>query len=153
MSIDYGRFPMKNGNLPNRDPKTGIRYGIISLNELGEYALDSFEPVYILSCPECGHEPGDDAPDKCPKCGYECDQCGDSWCPDEAAEWVFEDNEYSLSLDECNDVWIFRSPYTTSRWSHCSPCAPGAAHLSDCDREDHRHDLAYCLGPEWFDQD
>jgi len=149
MSIDYGRYPMENGSLPNRDPETGIRYGIVSLNDLNEYAFDSFEPVYILSCPECGYEPGDDAPETCPECGYECDVCGDSWCPDEASDWTFEDSEYSLRLDEHNDVWIFRSPHTTSRWSHCSPCAPGAADLRG--DEDHGDDLAYCLGDEWYD--
>ncbi len=152
MSIDYGRYPMENGNLPNRNPDTGIRYGIVSLHDLNEWALDTFfEPVYILSCPECGHEPGDDAPDTCPECGHECDQCGDSWCPDDPVAWVYEDEGYKLSLDEHNDVWIFRSPHTTSHWSHCSPCAPGAAYISG--NEDHGNDLAYCLGSEWYDDE
>jgi len=156
--VDYGRFPMANGSLPNRDPETGIRYGIVSLHDLNEYALESFEPVYILSCPECGYECGDDAPETCPECGWGAfpirpiGMCRDSWCPDEPVAWTFEEDGYALELDEHNDVWIFKSPHTTSHWNHCSPCALGAAYLSDGHGEDHGEDLAYCPGPEWYDE-
>ena len=128
MSIDYGRHAMSNGSLPNRNPETGIRYGIVSMNDLNEYALDSFEPVY--DCEDC-----------------ECEDCCDCEC--EPVGWTYEEEGYSLSLDEHNDVWVFRSPHTTSRWSHCSPCAPGAAYLRG--DEDHGDALAYCLGNEWYD--
>ena len=153
MSTDYGRCPMENGNLPNRDSETGIRYGIVSLNYLNEYALESFEPVYIARCPECGSEiPADDNPEICHVCSYEpeFDGCGDDeWYSDEPDSLEYHNEGYDLVLDEHNDVWIFRSPHTTSHWSHCSPCAPGAAHLSGS--EDHGDDLAYCLGAEWYE--
>ena len=154
MSIDYGRHAMENGSLPNRDPETGIRYGIVSLHDLNEFALESFEPIYPCSCPECesefepGTQPDDDSP--CPTCGFVADD-DDDWFGYEPIALIYEEEGYSLSLDEHNDVWIFRSPHTTSRWSHCSPCAPGAAHLSDGTSEDHGDDLAYCLGDEWYD--
>jgi len=151
MSIDYGRYPMKNGSLPNRDPDTGIRYGIVSLNDLNEWALDSFEPLYACRCPECGtdFDPDNEPNETCPICGFIASD-DDEWWSDEPDALVFEEDGYSLLLDEYNDVWVFRSPYTTSIWSHCSPCAPGAAHLSG--DEDHGNDLAYCLGDEWYDK-
>jgi len=160
MSIDYGRQPLANGNLPNRDPNTGIRYGIISLNELNEYTLESFEPIYTCCCPECGNEfdpgsqPDDDEP--CKDCGFVASD-EDEWWSDEPVGLVYEENGYSLILDEHNDVWVFKSPHTTNKWSHCSPCAPGAAYLKGGfeDIRDHdgiEEDLAYCLGPEWYEQ-
>jgi hypothetical protein len=145
---------MENGCLPNRDPETNIRYGIISLNDIGGDSLDCFEPVYYYGCPECGVEFADDEiPDweeACLSCGYS-PGFEDEWSSYEPIAWIFEDDDYSLQLDEHNDVWIYRSPHTTIKWDHCSPCAPGAAHLGSWDGVD--KGKAYCLGPEWFDDE
>ena len=100
MSIDYGRYPMANGQLPNRDPDTGIRYGIARSHDLADWFLDECEPDY----PECECE------DEC-----ECEPIG----------WSIESDGVVASLDEQNDVWIFKSPVIT-HGAHCSPCAPGA---------------------------
>ena len=149
--IDYGCFPMENGNLPNRDPETGIRYGIISAHKLSDWALDQFEPVYYCGCPECGHEIGpDDAPPICPECGFAA-EWDDEWYSDEPIDMIYENGRYALRWDEHNDVWIFRSPHTTTEWTHCSPCAPGAAYLDGGDGVD--RGLAYCLDDEWMEEE
>lgn len=148
--IDYGRHPMENGNLPNRDPDTGIRYGIIHSNELNGFSLDAFEPVYSCACPACGYEPEPNEPDEiCTQCGYECEECGDSWYYDEPDSLEYHEDGYELMLDDHGDVWVFKSPHTTAAWSHCSPCAPGAAYLDGGDGVD--RGLAYCLSEDWMD--
>ena len=148
--IDYGRYSLANGNLPNRDPKTGIRYGIISINNLNEFALEAFEPMYLAHCPECGTEiPVDDCPEECHVCGYEPAD-DDEWYDDEPGSIEYHEDGYDLVLDEHNDVWVFKSPHTTTAWSHCSPCAPGAAYLDGGDGVD--RGLAYCLGDDWREQ-
>ena len=148
--VDYGRFPMANGSLPNRDPETGIRYGIVSLNDLNEYTLDCFEPVYSLSCPACGNEI-EEVPENCTceHCDYNAER-DDEWYPDDPNCWKYDGEGYYLILNESNDIWVFKSPHTTTKWSHCSPCAPGAAYLDN--GEEHENDPAYCLGPEWYDE-
>ena len=158
MSIDYGRQPLANGNLPNRDPNTGIRYGIVSLNELAWWALDEFEPITIVACPACGAELNDEFDseiDSCHDCGH-TSEFSEDWYSDPVG-WTYQQDEYSLWLDESNEVWVFKSPHTTSKWSHCSPCAPGAAYLKGGfedvrDYDSIEEDLAYCLGPEWYEQ-
>ncbi len=49
--IDYGM------GMTNIDRATGIRFGVVSINALGEYAWDGFEADYgPASCPKCGNE-------------------------------------------------------------------------------------------------
>ncbi len=49
--IDYGL------GLSNVDKDTGIRYGVIPMNSLNEWAYDSFESDYgAPHCPKCGNE-------------------------------------------------------------------------------------------------
>ena len=156
---DYGRHPLENGSLPNRDSETGIRYGIISLNDLNEWALESFEGVYAAFCPECSTEMDvDNLPDDgepCPHCG-ETPEVSDDWYCDEPIAWTFEQDGYALQLTGNNEVWIFKSPHITIDWGHCSPCAPGAAYLSKNPvntygaDEFYGDEFAYCLGEDWF---
>jgi hypothetical protein len=44
----------------NRDPDTGIRYGIISLHALHSEACEDFEAEYDACCPHCGADVPDD---------------------------------------------------------------------------------------------
>ena len=146
----------------NRDPETGIRYGVIPMHALGE-VFDEFEPIYTARCPHCG----DDIPDDthfesrsvkrpggtisnafaadCPACGKlirEDEQYGDE--PDAN---VCEDGEITAHLDSSNDVWVTKSIYFT-RAAFCSPCAPGACYLvNSCEDGDR----AYCPGHDWFE--
>jgi DNA-directed RNA polymerase subunit RPC12/RpoP len=148
------------GSTVNRDPETGIRYGIISLHKLGEFAPESFEAEYDARCPHCGTEVPDDThftaenrPTNAMHGYYAvCLSCEkpfeeDDQYSDEASRNICDDGEVKASLDPDGDVWVFMSPYFT-RAAFCSPCAPGACSLnSPCDDGER----AYCLGPDWFD--
>lgn len=138
----------------NRDPETGIRYGIISLHSLNEYAFESFEPEYDAACPACGEDWPEDTQPHRTEDGYgaNCPACdafvrdGEEYA-DEPSRNVCDDGEYQALLDDSSEVWVFKSPYFT-RAAFCSPCAPGACYLaSPCDDGER----CYALGHEWFD--
>lgn len=126
MSIDYGRYPMNSGQLPNRDAETGIRYGIIPTYLLADWIHDAFEPV-TDECEECSDQ------DKC-ECELESD-------------WILDSDGYQAQLID-NEIWVFNSPYLGAG-SHCSPCAPGAVYLKNADG----NVSAYTLGPEFFENE
>lgn len=143
--IDYSG---RNGTC-NRDLSTGIRYGIVPSQCLGDWAHESFEGEYDAACPTCGEDwPEDlDTPCECPACG-ETVRDGDQYA-DEASRTVILDPDVEGFLDSSGDVWVTKSPYFT-RAAFCSPCAPGACSLaSPCDDGER----AYCLGAEWYDEE
>lgn len=155
--IDYSG-PMADGRMPNRDLETGIRYGIIPLNSLGEFAHDSFEAVFLAYCPNCEQEieggeltvvtKDDEEVEACPHCGFAINNPDEIW-GDEPAEWVMQEEDYEGFLDEAGDVWFTKSPFVT-RASFCSPCAPGACYITSQTEEG---EWCYCPGPEWFEAD
>lgn len=152
--IDYGR------GQTNIDRATGIRYGVIPVNALGEWAMDEFEPDYgPARCPQCGGELAeydDDAhghyPESSDCCDYACEPCerivgSDRAFADEADSWGLTSGGYDAFVDCHNDAFVLKSPYYTHA-SFCSPCAPGACYLlDDCPGGA----KAYCLGHEWFE--
>lgn len=157
--IDYGM------GQTNIDLDTGIRYGVIPMNTLNEWAWESFEPDYgNPHCPHCGNEACDSSDEGVPDfdenedievsgCGdYYCAGCrkafdGDEAFGDEAIGHNLDDGEYQGFVDSYNDVMLLKSPFYT-RAQFCSPCAPGAAYLTNpCDDGP----KAYCFGHDWFD--
>jgi hypothetical protein len=61
--------------------------------------------------------------------------------------YSYEHAGLQLTTDSQGDLFITESPYYTL-CSFCSPCAPGAGYLTT------PGDVkAYCLGPDWFNQD
>jgi hypothetical protein len=61
---------------------------------------------------------------------------------------LYEADGYRLETTSLG-VYVTQSPYYT-RAAFCSPCCPGAGDL-DSPRE---HGVkAYCLGPDWFEDD
>lgn len=168
--IDYGR------GTTNIDPTNGIRYGVIHMNALSEWAWDDAEADYgNAHCPKCGNEAGDADADDVPDFDapltddereegirpwrhgrgsddHYCEHCryvfdSDEAYGDEPIGWVLaNDSELTATIDSYNDVFILKSAYFT-RAGFCSPCAPGAGHLeSPCDDGER----TYCLGHEWF---
>ena len=150
------------GRICNRDPETGIRYGIIPINDLNEWAWDSFEADYgNPTCPQCGNVVANEFEDQDTE-GYEpyrehsCDDYACNDCllilgsedvyGDEPLGWTLDDGLVKAFMDSSNDVWVVKSPYYT-RAQFCSPCAPGAAYLSSPREQGPK---AYCLGPDWF---
>lgn len=161
--IDYGR-----GTGANTDPTNGIRFGVISMGALSEWAHESFEGIYPRSCPKCGgdvvdysdipEEQADDAEDWKRKDGrcddYACISCervygSEDVYGEEPNGHECTDSDYSATMDDYNDVFVMRSPFYT-RARFCSPCAPGAVHLENPDDDGAR---GYCFGHDWFTDD
>jgi hypothetical protein len=165
--IDYGM------GMTNIDRSNGIRYGVISMNDLSQWAWESFEPDYgPATCPKCGNEAEeydsevadaieDEDGEACEpfkgvgkySCSdYQCSGCrvyfgSDEAVGDEPHGHDCTEEGYTASVDSYNDVFIVRSPFYT-RAAFCSPCAPGACHLaSPCDDGD----KTYCFGHDWFE--
>jgi len=113
--IDYGMGET------NIDRTTGIRFGVISQNDVLQAWADSSEPDY--GEPTCG--------------------C----CGDEPLGWGLDDGEYVAMADQHGEIMILRSPYYTKA-GFCSPCVPGACHLSEPCNDGEK---AYCFGHDWFD--
>lgn len=173
MSIDYS----PRGSTVNRDPVTGIRYGIISAHRIPHIWEDA-EAVYWVGCPSCGSElrepddePEPDAPlasiadleaaarrravpawyegDPCPSCGADIGY-GEQY-EDEPSHYTIGGPNCDTHgmVDSSGDVWCFRSPYFT-RAAYCSPCAPGACYVGSPDPSGAQ---AYCLGPDYYTDD
>jgi hypothetical protein len=159
--IDYGR------GLTNIDRETGIRYGVIPVNDVLQGWADSAEADYgPPHCPKCGNEAGlgsaADAPDFEEE-EYEVDGAGDYYCAD--CKWAFDADEcygeepIAFILDngeyraqqsgDDTDIFILKSPYYTHA-QFCSPCAPGAGYLRNPVADGPK---TYCFGPDWFDED
>lgn len=149
----------------NRNQETGIHYGLISLHSLSEYAIEDFEPDYgEPSCPKCGnsavdaeldgsHDTYEYAQYEC--ADYACEDCqyvfgGESAYSEEPIAWTYESTDYTLQLDNDNNVWVFNSSYYTYA-QYCSPCMPGAGNLDTPCTSDCGAPRTYCLGHDWFE--
>lgn len=142
--IDYGL------GKTNRDEKTGIRFGVISQNEVMQTWSEESNPWYGngSDCPECGEtiDISDEFPDSCPHCDTDL---SNSWDDMEPITFTFNDKEYVAESDSYGDIMITKSPYYTI-CKFCSPCAPGAGYIMDSVTDGIR---AYCFGHDWFDAD
>jgi len=164
--IDYG-LGKTNINL-----ETGIRYGVIPIHDLNEWAWEEFEVLYgEPSCPNCGNEVNTSPYGK----DYFCDHCYDrndpriedadgsedredheDYCywseecyPEEPIANVLDNDNYKAQVDEMGDIFLFESPYYTFA-GFCSPCAPGAGHLRSITPNGVK---TYCFGHDWFDNE
>jgi hypothetical protein len=159
IGIDYGM------GQSNVDRKTGIRFGVIPMNALNEWAWEGVESDYgEPHCPKCGNEaidgdiPGASADDEdytCSQgaCGdYACESCrlffdGEEAFGDEPIGHTLDDGEYKGTVGSDGDLFILSSPYYTHA-QFCSPCAPGAGYLlSPTDKSGPK---VYCLDKSWF---
>lgn len=160
--IDYGL------GMANVDQHTGIRYGVIGLNSLNEWAWEDFEADYgPPTCGSCGNEAveyndeihGDyDSQSSYGSCAdFACEHCEEYFGSDEAygdepLRHTLDDGKYIAEVDSYNDVFIMQSPYFTYA-QFCSPCAPGACHLNNPRDSDSGAARAYCFGPHWFNDE
>lgn len=160
------------GSPTNRNLETGIRYGVISCNSVGQSLYDAQEMDYgPPHCPECGTElKEDEMDDECPHCDEEFNT--EDYYPDEACGWHIEDGEYVVVDCLTNDAMVIKSPFYTYA-QFCSLCVPGAGNLDrplmkfeggeielkafgDLHRraaEQAGFPKTYCLGWDWFDED
>jgi len=159
--IDYGL------GRTNIDYSTGIRYGVISQNEVLQAWADSSEANYgPPTCPKCGGEVVESDENKKYK-GYKfyhdrpydlgeytCKHCKlhlfneDVW-NDEPLSFYYDQEGYEAECSDDGDIFILKSPYYTY-CQFCSPCAPGAGYLMN-KRDKENGIKAYCFGHDWFD--
>jgi ribosomal protein L37AE/L43A len=145
--IDYGL------GQTNRDKNTGIRYGVISQNEVLQAWADSSEAYYGKPhCPKCGDElpNGFSDGDRCPSCKHYIESVGEECLPDEPASFYYEAEGYSAECASDGDIFVMKSPYFTYA-QFCSPCAPGACYLMSPLDEPGESNKAYCFGHDWFE--
>jgi hypothetical protein len=158
--IDYG---MGKSNI---DTETGIRYGIVSMNSLNEWAWESMEQGDDLDYDAFKKEVISSLSSSIREAleQYSLDYQNDSdaiaddvW---DGLEVEYESNgdcrRYALEEDGCSlqttssgDLFVFKSPFYTHA-QFCSPCVPGAGNL-DCPCEN--GPKTYCIGWEWYDEE
>lgn len=149
--IDYGR------GVSNRDPETGIRYGVIAQNSVNP---DAFDDVWQNARDLTYEQAKADAEAACERDGTEFDEDSFndeySMCDCGERDWLYESDGYKLTNCLVSDVFVLASPYYTYA-QFCSPCVPGACNLdsplerdevNESTAEDNR---AYCLGHDYFD--
>lgn len=149
--------------IPNTDPKTGIRYGVISLHDLDPYFAyeefyDNSENLAIKEVEleidelfnpikEFAKERGLDKETEIEKLKESiAEEMFENWDESEDSR-LYEHDGYKIQLID-NDLFIAESPYVTLG-PLCSPCAPGAVYLPDADGK--RGFMAYCLPKECFE--
>ena len=158
--IDYG---MGQSNI---DHETGIRYGVIPLNDLMPEAADDIfthgedvgysaaieeikdgiEAGFKRVLKDLGLRPDDD----------DISDMADTIMQDQefhfesSGPYEYEGDGYSLrTMSDNSEMWVFKSKFYT-RAQFCSPCAPGAGYLPSYCPDGPK---VYCLGPDWFDED
>lgn len=146
METDYVGIDYSMGSA-NRDPETGIHYGVIHQHEVLQAWADESEPYYVYSCPHCGNEL---------KKGYDAKRCGACYKtidPEqdfdmlEPTSFVVDNDEYSAECGEDGDIFITKSPYYTL-CQYCSPCAPGAGYIINTVKDGIK---TYCFDSSWFE--
>ena len=153
IGINYGRLSPE----VNVDTKTGIHYGVISVNEIFTTWCEVSEPNYgPPTCPFCG-SPAIESPDPAYSNQMECTECIETFssdsCHPEDPSYEYNYDGYSMIQDDYNDIFVIKSPFYTYA-QYCSPCAPGACHLSfplSKEAITNGQNRCYCLGHDWFD--
>jgi len=144
--IDYGL------GKTNIDTKTGIRFGVIQANHVGQAWYEDSEAHYSFHCPHCGGGPlkkGSDAK-RCPHCYkvIDSDRDFDNLDPD---FFFYKKEGYKcFQKGEDPDIFVEKSPYFTYA-QFCSPCAPGACSMESELDEPLPSNKCYCLGHDWFE--
>ena len=146
VGIDYGR------GMANMDGSTGIRFGVIQHDKVGQAWWDESEGNYLYFCPKCETELRYEFPDVCsdPECGYEI-QDGDFDMLDPISFSYDQDGYAAEQGYDDPDIFILKSEFYT--WcQYCSPCAPGAGYITSW-TEPGVGIKAYCFDKSWFEDE
>ncbi len=158
--IDYGL------GLSNVDEKTGIRFGVIHMNDLSCYAMDdifthgedvgfqAMKDELISSLASSIKSAVDDygrLSDDAAECmareiidsdDYEWREC------DSSGPYEYDAEGVSIrTMSDNSELFVLKSPYYT-HCQFCSPCAPGAGYLMNPCPDGPK---TYCLGHDWFE--
>ena len=154
-SIDYGH------GQTNIDHETGIRYGVIPSNRLGEGSFEriqsngqdldyadamdeikqdlSWSIKSVLKDYSTTFDADDIAQDIIDGLNFEFESTGDF------TRYAYKDGNVEFIVCSDGDIFVTKSKYYTL-CGLCSPCAPGAGYLETAGNY-----KTYCLGPDWFD--
>ena len=139
----------------NKDIETGIRYGVINQNAVGQAWYDESIPYYGKGeCNECGTEfdTSDGMPDECSECGRDFEEHSDMDYIEAVSFFYASDGYEAEASTDSGDIFITKSPYFTYA-QFCSPCAPGAVHLENPLKEFDENQKGYCFGHDWFENE
>lgn len=166
--IDYGM------GRTNINHATGIRFGVISQNDILQAWADSSEGYYgEPTCPRCGRQadkpeefgesfadgrPNDYTDEPYETDDFVCVECkhffgSESAFGDEALGFTYAEDGYKAESCLDSDVMILESPFYTYA-PFCSPCVPGAGNLNaiQTTRIDAKSGVkTYCFGHDWFE--
>ena len=174
----YADYGLKQSNI---DRATGIRYGVISQNSLNHDALqDIFDQGKNLDFENWQDAVKEKLRGALKDYFGNYAHLGKRSRLDQAVDHAFDTLE-DHGLNDCyeencdkyrydkdgitietsdSDLFVTRSPFFTYA-QFCSPCAPGACHLSnplDMTEGEHKagfhaNNKCYCLGHDWFDDE
>jgi hypothetical protein len=107
--------------MPNYNPETGVRYGVIYLNSLdGDIAAELFDIARDDMCATCEENNEDE------EGGSICDCCD----PEVHGKGSYDGIEFIIScLGGAPLMWVTKSPHISYREALCSPCVPNGGDL------------------------
>lgn len=171
MSTEYAGIDYGLGK-SNINKETGIRFGVISQNSVGNAWHEDAEADYgPPHCPKCGNQaskpeefgetfangrPDDYTHETYDSDDFVCVDCKHFFGPenafgDEPVGFYYDDQGYKLGDCLDNDIIVILSPYYTYA-QFCSPCVPGACNLDSPLTDPMPNNKCYCLGHEWFEE-
>ena len=142
----------------NRDPETGIHYGVINQGAIDLGVLDSsLEPDYgAPSCPNNEtHTEAHGVLNEISAKDWHCAICNEDFYseevyPESPIAFTYDADGYQIAQSgDDTDLFVLKSPYVTYT-AYCSPCAPGAGHL-ESPLPPSEGICTYALGHDWFD--
>ncbi len=158
------------GSLTNCNPETGIRFGVIHTNKLGEFAWDEitnngtdqdFED-YSQGIKDNLRDAlkdtiGKDALNEAVESAYEAVSywTGDRYeQPGDCTRYHYSKDGLEFTVASDGDIFVLKSPVVTYA-QFCSPCAPGACYLTSPLGQPYQTEAnrCYCLPADWFDDD
>lgn len=156
--IDYGLGTV------NVDLESGIRYGVIHMNDLSSYATDdifthgedvgyaaaideikdSLQRGFRHVMEDLGLKPdNDDLSDMADQVMQDQD-----WDYESSGPYEYDAEGVSIrTMSDNTELFVLKSPFFT-KCQFCSPCAPGAGYLMNPCPDGPR---TYCLGHDWFE--
>ena len=162
---DYAGIDYSAGTGTNKDPETGIRYGVISHRSIDPDALNeiyisehSKDMAFESWKKEVGEAVQSALRDLMGTRGAQFfseqvldGDIGDYYQGDEV-DPLYDDGIHRITKCLNADLMVLKSPYYTYA-QFCSPCVPGACNLDVPLSPDFlRHgNKCYCLGHDWFE--
>lgn len=124
---------MRENNIVNMNEKTGIRYGVISVQKVDLFYEDA---EGRWSCDDCQYAIDDEE-----EYNPECDYC-------ESTSYLIDTKTLAAEQSaDSPDIFVYKSAFY-ALCALCSPCAPNAGDLAS--KGDYK---TYCFDHGWYEGD